>query len=205
MPNRYIKIEKADLTIATVTEFHPSTNMKLLSAVELIDTSDDAAYHVKMDSFTYSVAGRTGNVLDLSSLEIHTTIANLLENSITMSSDRVSRNGSVKSSTLIFFQIEIPEDSKLDLRYQTHKRIRSRESFLHDASRGARLPLALLVLANDKGVSASTTYLLGSQLVSSPTPDFSMPFNVITLVSTVAAFLLGSIINVMVRKRRGGN
>ena len=34
-----------------------------------------------------------------------------------------------------------------------------------------------------------------------PKPDFSMPFNVITLTSTVLAFLYGSIFNALVRKK----
>lgn len=202
LPNRYLKIEKAGLTMTTVTEIHPTTNLRLLSVVELIDISDDAAYYVKMDSFVYSVAGRTGNVLDLASLKILTT--EFFDDSIVFSSENVSRINSLKSSMLVFFQIEIPENSKLNLQYQIHKRIRLRESFSHDASRGARLPLALLVLDGDKGAFAKHTFLLGSQLVSSPIPDFSMPFNVITLVSTVAAFLLGSMINVLVRKKGRG-
>lgn len=37
-------------------------------------------------------------------------------------------------------------------------------------------------------------------LVDVPLPDFSMPFNVITLVSTLIAFFFGSMLNVVVRK-----
>ena len=38
-------------------------------------------------------------------------------------------------------------------------------------------------------------------IVVMPKPDFSMPFNVITLTSTVLAFLYGSIFNALVRKK----
>jgi hypothetical protein len=38
-------------------------------------------------------------------------------------------------------------------------------------------------------------------LVVMPKPDFSMPFNVITLTSTVLAFLFGSVFNMLVRKK----
>ena len=38
-------------------------------------------------------------------------------------------------------------------------------------------------------------------LVSMPKPDFSMPFNVITLTSTVVAFMYGSLFNALVRKK----
>ena len=37
-----------------------------------------------------------------------------------------------------------------------------------------------------------------------PAPDFSMPFNVITLTSTLLAFFFGSMLNVLVRKGRRG-
>ena len=39
-------------------------------------------------------------------------------------------------------------------------------------------------------------------LVDMPKPDFSMPFNVITLTSTVLAFLFGSVFNALVRRKR---
>lgn len=39
-------------------------------------------------------------------------------------------------------------------------------------------------------------------LVDVPLPDFSMPFNVITLCSTLVAFFFGSMLNVVVRKGR---
>ena len=39
-------------------------------------------------------------------------------------------------------------------------------------------------------------------LVPLPLPDFSMPYNVITLSSTVIAFFFGTALNTLVRKRR---
>jgi hypothetical protein len=39
-------------------------------------------------------------------------------------------------------------------------------------------------------------------LIDVPLPDFSMPFNVITLCSTLVAFFFGSMLNVVVRKGR---
>jgi hypothetical protein len=43
-------------------------------------------------------------------------------------------------------------------------------------------------------------YIPPAALISMPFPDGSMPFNVITMVSTVVALLLGSMMNVLVRK-----
>ena len=38
-----------------------------------------------------------------------------------------------------------------------------------------------------------------NQILRFPTPDFSMPYNVITLTSTVMALCFGSLFNLMVR------
>lgn len=47
----------------------------------------------------------------------------------------------------------------------------------------------------------------GGVLIDVPTPDFSMPFNVVTLTCTLLAFVFGSMMSVTVRKgkRRGKN
>lgn len=42
-------------------------------------------------------------------------------------------------------------------------------------------------------------------LAQLPTPDFSMPYNVITLTSTVIAFFLGGILNTLLRRKKGGS
>jgi hypothetical protein len=53
-----------------------------------------------------------------------------------------------------------------------------------------------------QGESIDHTFLVYTSdvLVQMPIPDFSMPFNVITLNSTVIAFFMGTMMNVMVRK-----
>jgi hypothetical protein len=154
-----------------------------------------------MDSFTYSVGGQTGNILDLPSTRVHTTTLSgdelLLESSDNFAAYPYKRIFSLYSL------IEVPENTTLQYRYQFRKRVRSRESFPHDASRGTHLPLSLLKTESSYSPGHpmyQTTYFLGHLLIVNPIPDFSMPFNVITLVSTVTAFLLGSIINVLVRK-----
>ena len=38
--------------------------------------------------------------------------------------------------------------------------------------------------------------------VDVPTPDFTMPYNVITLTSSVVTFFVGSMFNLLARKRR---
>jgi phosphatidylinositol glycan class T len=55
--------------------------------------------------------------------------------------------------------------------------------------------------ANKEGVVLSRVYTEGS-LVSLPTPDFSMPYNVITLTGTILALFFGSMINLMLRRMK---
>ena len=56
------------------------------------------------------------------------------------------------------------------------------------------------------GSAGGRAALLNDVSVEPPCPDFAMPYNVIVLVSTVAAYILGTLTNVMGRKRkeRGG-
>jgi hypothetical protein len=51
--------------------------------------------------------------------------------------------------------------------------------------------------------SRSTVVLSEPVTVEVAAPDFSMPYNVMTLISTSAAYILGSILNVTARKSRG--
>lgn len=46
----------------------------------------------------------------------------------------------------------------------------------------------------------STTLFTEPLLVPLPTPDFSMPYNVITMTSTVVAFFVGTMLNALLRK-----
>ena len=68
-------------------------------------------------------------------------------------------------------------------------------SFPPDANRGLDVPAAT--------VSTSSKVLYtDALLVDVPLPDFSMPYNVITLTSTVAAFFFGSVYNLLVRRKK---
>lgn len=79
-----------------------------------------------------------------------------------------------------------------------------------DAHRGFELPpAALQLLPRDEagasggaGARAGLTVHTASTLVSLPTPDFSMPYNVIVLTSTVMALFFGNVMNKVVREWR---
>lgn len=84
-----------------------------------------------------------------------------------------------------------------------------------DAHRGFELPPATVqLLARPEDVTAEgaeaeagrsragLTVHTASTLLSLPTPDFSMPYNVIVLTSTVMALFFGNVMNKLVREWR---
>ena len=86
----------------------------------------------------------------------------------------------------------------------------SRERHAADASRGRDYPPAYVSLhmhhcscawgpcsVGSRGQTGDVLLMVSSNLVRVPIPDFSMPFNVLTLGATATAFLLGSLINAL--------
>jgi len=68
-----------------------------------------------------------------------------------------------------------------------------------DANRGFDVPSAVIrILSKNNSYVRTTPLLLGL-----PTPDFSMPYNVIILTSTVMALGFGGVFNVAVRRMVG--
>jgi phosphatidylinositol glycan class T len=102
--------------------------------------------------------------------------------------------------------LTIPPASSLSLTYDFEKAILRYTEYPPDANRGFDVPAAVVrilpspldssAVARRRGVYARTTTLL----LPLPTPDFSMPYNVIILTSTVMALGFGSIYNILVRR-----
>jgi phosphatidylinositol glycan class T len=103
--------------------------------------------------------------------------------------------------------LTIPPASSLSLTYDIEKAILRYTEYPPDANRGFDVPAAVIrILPSSSsssegqqrrgGVYARTTTLL----LPLPTPDFSMPYNVIILTSTVMALGFGSIYNILVRR-----
>lgn len=91
--------------------------------------------------------------------------------------------------------------------------VRANKALLHfqsyppDASRGFDIPPVIFqyrAICPD-GQSLAAHAFGDGILTVLPIPDASMPFNVITLVSTMMAFVIGSMINAMVRRARKKN
>lgn len=101
--------------------------------------------------------------------------------------------------TQLEMRILVPANSSLVLRYDFEKAILRYTEYPPDANRGFDVPAAVVKVLGDDGKERGevrTTALL----LSLPTPDFSMPYNVIIFTSTVIALAFGFIFNLLVRR-----
>ena len=100
--------------------------------------------------------------------------------------------------------LSVPANATVVLTYEFDKAILRYTEYPPDANRGfdiAPAVLRLLPSAPESGAKADPTYIrTSSLLLPLPTPDFSMPYNVIILTSTVIALAFGSIFNLLVRR-----
>lgn len=98
-----------------------------------------------------------------------------------------------KRGTQLEIRMEIPADSTVVLTYDFEKAFLRYTEYPPDANRGFDVPAAVITIGN---MSLRTTSLL----LPLPTPDFSMPYNVIILTSTVMALAFGNIFNLLARR-----
>ena len=103
-----------------------------------------------------------------------------------------------KRGTQLEVRIVIPANSTVVLTYDFEKAILRYTEYPPDANRGFDVAPAVITIGN---VSIRTTSLL----LSLPTPDFSMPYNVIILTSTVMALAFGMVFNLLVRRFVGAD
>ncbi|PGH27780.1 hypothetical protein AJ80_00568 [Polytolypa hystricis UAMH7299] len=103
--------------------------------------------------------------------------------------------------------LSVPAASTVTLVYEFEKAILRYTEYPPDANRGFNVaPAVIRLLDNNNnmdpiGRKAAPVYLrTTSLLLPLPTPDFSMPYNVIILTSTVMALAFGSIFNILVRR-----
>ncbi|XPS73135.1 Subunit of the glycosylphosphatidylinositol transamidase complex-like protein [Ascochyta lentis] len=110
-----------------------------------------------------------------------------------------------RRGTHLELRMVIPPSSTLTLTYDFDKAILRYTEYPPDANRGFDVaPAVIRVLsppADRKGIYVRTTSLL----LPLPTPDFSMPYNVIILTSTVMALAFGNIFNLLVRRFVGAD
>jgi GPI-anchor transamidase subunit T len=99
--------------------------------------------------------------------------------------------------------MSIPPASTVMLTYEFEKAILRYTEYPPDANRGFNVAPAVIRLLNQTEANGSPkdVYIrTTSLLLPLPTPDFSMPYNVIILTSTVMALAFGSIFNLLVRR-----
>ncbi|KAM0723910.1 hypothetical protein Q7P37_000900 [Cladosporium fusiforme] len=111
-----------------------------------------------------------------------------------------------KRGTHLELVINIPALSTVELNYDFEKAILRYTEYPPDANRGFDVaPAVIRVLPSNasspmKEAGQGEYLRTTSLLLPLPTPDFSMPYNVIILTSTVIALGFGSIFNMLVRK-----
>ena len=94
----------------------------------------------------------------------------------------------------------IPPASTLMLTYSFTKALLRYTEYPPDANRGFDVPSAVIRVLNQEGRESPTYLRTTNLLLPLPTPDFSMPYNVIILTSTVMALGFGNIFNLLVRR-----
>ncbi|KAI4172762.1 MAG: hypothetical protein LQ343_003354 [Gyalolechia ehrenbergii] len=109
--------------------------------------------------------------------------------------------------TQLELQITVPPASTVRLTYDFEKAILRYTEYPPDANRGFDVaPAVIRLLSNSSDAPSEAVYLRTTNLLLSlPTPDFSMPYNVIILTSTVMALAFGSIYNLLVRRFVGAD
>lgn len=116
-----------------------------------------------------------------------------------------------RRGTQLELLVSVPPASTVILTYDFDKAILRYTEYPPDANRGFDIAPAIIRLlpsANGSAPLPSTkaVYLrTTSLLLPLPTPDFSMPYNVIILTSTVMALAFGSIFNLLVRRFVGAD
>ncbi|KAI1656433.1 Gpi16 subunit, GPI transamidase component [Daldinia decipiens] len=113
--------------------------------------------------------------------------------------------------TQLELRMRIPPASTVFLTYDFEKSILRYTEYPPDANRGFDVAAAIITilpstspdapLARQKTSNLRTTSLL----LSLPTPDFSMPYNVIIFTSTVIALAFGGLYNILIRRFVGAD
>lgn len=106
-----------------------------------------------------------------------------------------------KRPTQIEIEMILPPGASVSLSYDFDKTLLYIEEYPPDANHGFEIPPGTLTtLPLDEGDFQSVSMRTTSLLLSLPTPDFSMPYNVIILTCTVMALAFGAIFNLIVKR-----
>lgn len=105
--------------------------------------------------------------------------------------------------TQLELRMRIPPASTVFMTYDFEKTILRYTEYPPDANRGFDVAAAVITIIPPSGKTSNlrTTSLL----LNLPTPDFSMPYNVIIFTSTAIAMAFGGLYNILVRRFVGGD
>jgi GPI-anchor transamidase subunit T len=100
--------------------------------------------------------------------------------------------------TQLELRMRIPPASTVFMTYDFEKAILRYTEYPPDANRGFDAAAAVITILSPQGKTSNlrTTSLL----LNLPTPDFSMPYNVIIFTSTAIAFAFGGLYNILIRR-----
>ena len=107
------------------------------------------------------------------------------------------------SGTLLELTMELPPDSSLCISMEYNHRFLPFDFFPADPNRGMDIPPAFCIFSCPNCIEkpkTPVTLYSSSLLLLPPCPDLTMPFNVICLTSTFYAFVIGSVMNILVRR-----
>ncbi|KAK3315768.1 GPI transamidase component PIG-T [Apodospora peruviana] len=109
--------------------------------------------------------------------------------------------------TQLEVRMRVPPASTVFLTYDFEKSILRYTEYPPDANRGFDVAAAVITILNStdsvsssSGRSVAYALRTTSLLCSLPTPDFSMPYNVIIFTSTAIALAFGGMFNILVRR-----
>ncbi|EPX71191.1 pig-T [Schizosaccharomyces octosporus yFS286] len=104
-----------------------------------------------------------------------------------------------KAGTMIESRFTIPARSSVVMSYDIEKTTLRLQEYPPDANRGYDLPPSIVSVYNTDDVEICQLRT-SALLLFIPTPDFSMPYNVIILTSTIMALTFGGSFNFLTRK-----
>ncbi|KAF8473825.1 GPI transamidase component Gpi16 [Kalaharituber pfeilii] len=109
-----------------------------------------------------------------------------------------------RRGTHLEMRMRVPRNETVVMTYDFEKAVLRYTEYPPDANRGFDIAPAIIALLEPTNLATNPrpiSYLrTTSLLLYLPTPDFSMPYNVIILTSTVMALAFGSLFNLMVRR-----
>ncbi|ORY61551.1 GPI transamidase component PIG-T [Pseudomassariella vexata] len=105
--------------------------------------------------------------------------------------------------TQLELRMRIPPQSTVFLTYDFEKTILRYTEYPPDANRGFDVAAAVITILHadqTKSTRAFSNLRTSGLLLNLPTPDFSMPYNVIIFTSTAIALAFGGLYNILVRR-----